>query len=118
MGQEHDYVLAMLRAGGHELMMTIKRPSDGRLHKLKNRSAFISDLGITLEVTKKGLVQVQYSTVQSSLCSIAPRSVHRAGLNWHFSTPPSTATILFISFPGLLFFSTSCSNLGSNIVPF
>ena len=65
MGQEHDYVLAMLRAGGHELMMTIKRPSDGRLHKLKNRSAFISDLGITLEVTKKGLVQVQYSTVQS-----------------------------------------------------
>lgn len=59
MGQEHDYVLAMLRAGGHELMMTIKRPSDGRLHKLKNRSAFISDLGITLEVTKKGLVQVK-----------------------------------------------------------
>jgi len=59
MGQEHDYVLSMLKAGGHELMMTIKRPSDGRLHKLKNRSAFVSDLGITLEVTKKGLVQVK-----------------------------------------------------------
>ena len=55
----HDALLSSLQDGGHELVMVIQRKADGRTHKLKNRSAFIQDLGLTIEVTKKGLVQVK-----------------------------------------------------------
>ena len=56
-GVTHEALLSALQDGGAELMMVVDRK--GKRHKLKNRSAFIQDLGLTVEVTKKGLVQVK-----------------------------------------------------------
>jgi len=59
-GVTHEALLSALQDGGAELMMVVRRGgAQGRTHKLKNRSAFIQDLGLIIEVTKKGLVQVK-----------------------------------------------------------
>jgi hypothetical protein len=49
-----DAVIAGVQAAGCEAALVIRRPSDGKLHKLRNRSTFVKDLGLTIEVTKGG----------------------------------------------------------------
>eukprot|EP00039_Didymoeca_costata_P028222 m.20383 g.20383 ORF g.20383 m.20383 type:complete len:486 (+) comp6831_c0_seq1:171-1628(+) len=65
-GQDHSMILGALQAGGFELLVSVHRPKDGQVHKFKNRSTIIQDLGCTIEVTKKGLVQVKDVLIKSA----------------------------------------------------